>query len=292
MEGHFAAAGFSAGMVELAGPPGMKSASRLIRESLDPVLDFVNDNADRPFFLWFAPRLPHLPHDPPARFLELYRDTDVPSALRPYYASISWFDEAVGLLLDHLDAGGLREQTLVVYLADNGWDPSPPEVPKNFSIGGPRGKKSLYELGFRTPIVLHHPGTLSPARLEEALVSIADLFPTLLEYAGARVPAGRLGRSLRPLLEGSSDWPRTELVGWTHVIRNSPSKRITGGFFWRDARWHYLQPYLLPVELYDLGADPLESRNVAGENPEVVRQATLAIRSWSRSLPSVETRQP
>ena len=287
MEGHFEAAGFSEGMVEHLGPVGMKAADRLVRETLDPVLDFVEENADRPFFLWFAPKVPHLPHNPPERFRELYQDVDVPAWSRGYYASVSWFDDAVGRLLAHLDAQGLRERTLVVYLADNGWDPGPAERPEAMVLGGPKGKKSLYELGFRTPILLRQPGTLAPARHEQALVSIADLFPTLLQTAGARVPSGRIGRSLWPLLAGAAGPPRSELVGWTHVIRNAPNDRITGGYFWRDLRWRFLQPDGLPVELYDLSQDPTETRDVAGAHPEVVARATRAIRAWNRALPSV-----
>ncbi|MGH0028541.1 MAG: sulfatase family protein [Myxococcota bacterium] len=291
LEGHYAAAGFEEGMVEHRGAAGLRQADRLVRETLDPVLAFVDANANRPFFLWFAPKLPHLPHDPPKRFRDLYADADASAAARLYYASISWFDEAVGRLLDHLDARGLADDTLVVYLADNGWDPRPPESADQLALGGPQGKKSLYELGFRTPIVLRGPGVPAPARHAGALVSIADLFPTLLEAAGARRPQGRMGRSLWPLLAGTAT-PREELVGWTHVVRNAPGRRITGGFFWRDLRWHYLQPDGLPNELYDLETDPAETTNVVRQHPEVVRRATKAIRAWVRRVPQVAAHLP
>lgn len=293
LEGHFAGAGFDQGMVEQAGSPGLRSAKRLVRKTLDPVLDFVSEHADQPFFLWFAPMVPHLPHDAPERFLDLYDDhPDLDWETRRYYASISWFDEAVGQLMQRLDEEGLRERTLVVYLVDNGWDPHRAQSLEQANLGGDRGKKSLYELGFRTPIVLSQPGTLEPARFEDALVSIADLFPTLLDYAGAAIPDGRPGRSLRPLIEGRAPWSREALIGHMHVIRNKPGDRITGGYFWRSSRWHYLQPELLPVELYDVEADPRETRNVAREHPDVVARAIRAIRRWDRELPSIEPATP
>ena len=86
-EGHYRSAGFSEGMVEHPGNRGLRSSSRLVRESLDPVLEFVTENAERPFFLWFAPKLPHLPHDPPARHVALYAEADVWSGARDYYAN-------------------------------------------------------------------------------------------------------------------------------------------------------------------------------------------------------------
>jgi uncharacterized sulfatase len=292
MEGHYAAAGFDAGMVEEVGPAGMRDADRLVRETMEPVFDFVDANADRPFFLWFAPKLPHLPHDAPARFAEPFREAGLDGRTWPYYAAISWFDEALGELLDHLDAAGLRERTLVVYLVDNGWDTAQPESLEHAVLGGPQGKKSLYELGFRTPILLRWPGTLEPARHEGVLISISDLFPTLLEAAGAPVPPDRIGHSLWPFLEGRAGPPRSELVGWTHAVRDAPGGRILGGFFWRDDRWHLLQPEGRPIELYDLAADPREANDVAEAHPDVVARGVRAIREWQRALPSAERREP
>ena len=292
LEGHFAGAGFDQGMVEHAGAPGLEEGSRLVRETLDPALEFMRRNADRPFFLWFAPLLPHVPHDAPERFMQPYAERDLQWEARRYYASIGWFDDAVGRVVGELDSLGIRERTLVVYLADNGWDARPAREIEDAKLGGDEGKKSLYELGFRTPIVLNRPGSLAPARFDEALVSIADLFPTLLDYAGVAEPGGRSGRSLRPLIEGRAPWTREALIGHMHAIRSKAGERTNGGFFWRDARWHCLQPDGLPVELYDLDSDPLETRNVAHGHPDVVARATRAIRDWNRDLPSPETGTP
>ena len=284
---HYRNAGFSEGMVEQPGNRGLRSASRLVRESLDPVTEFVSENAERPFFLWFAPKLPHIPHDPPARHLALYEDTAVGTRARDYYAMISWFDEAVGQLVDHIDGLALGRRTLIVYLADNGWDARPSADEEHSLLGGPQGKKTLYELGFRTPIVLRWLGELPGGVVRDELVSAVDLFPTLLDYAGVATPPDRPGHSLRPLLEGRGPWPRVELIGSSHVVRTDEPRMAMGGFFWRDARWHYLEPAQRSVELYDLDVDPGESRNVAKLHPEVVARARAAIREWSASLPKV-----
>src|SRR5262245_37991240 len=93
------------------------------REGLKEVLDFIDAAAgkSKPFYVWYAPMMPHAPHNPPERLLNKYKDkTDSPFIAR-YWAMCEWFDETCGELLDHLDKKGLAANTLVVYLCDNGW---------------------------------------------------------------------------------------------------------------------------------------------------------------------------
>jgi uncharacterized sulfatase len=111
-EGDYEGGGFSEGMVE--GKRGLEQAARLARETLEPVFDFLSRSGERPFFLWFAPLLPHIPHDAPERYLALYEGAELTASARRYYASISWLDEAVGRLVDHIDELGLARRTLIV----------------------------------------------------------------------------------------------------------------------------------------------------------------------------------
>ena len=114
-ESHYTDGGFTHGMGE------MKDAVKIGRETLAPVFDFIDGHLDSPFFLWFAPKLPHLPFDAPPEFADPYADFELPEGTRGYYANISRFDAAVGELLNHLEQRGLREKTLIVYVVDNGW---------------------------------------------------------------------------------------------------------------------------------------------------------------------------
>src|SRR5205823_13172592 len=91
------------------------------------VFDFIDTAAGqgKPFFVWYAPMLPHSPHNPPARLLEKYKDKTPSLQDAKYWAMCEWFDETCGQLLDRLDARGIAENTLVIYLADNGWIQDP-----------------------------------------------------------------------------------------------------------------------------------------------------------------------
>ena len=253
-EGTYEDAGFSAGMVDADGHEGVARQWKvLVRDSIEPVNRFVDEHADGPFFVWFAPLLPHLPHDAPPRFRRLY--PEVKGFAGSYYAAVSWLDEGIGRLVDHIQGLGIERRTLFVYVADNGWDAGSWDS----VLGGAKGKMSLHELGFRTPVILRWLGGIAPAPHRDELVSTTDVFATLLDYAGARKPPHRTGHSLRPLLEGRHAWPRTELLGWVNRLRaDGPTGFTRGGAFWRDRRWHYLQPAVGPARLFDLESDPLE----------------------------------
>ena len=97
------------------------------REGLDPVLEFIDEaKADgEPFYLWYAPMMPHSPHNPPARLLAKYKDKSPSIHVARYWAMCEWFDETIGGVLTKLDETGLSENTIVVFLHDNGWIQEP-----------------------------------------------------------------------------------------------------------------------------------------------------------------------
>ena len=289
-EASYELAGFGDGMVSGGVPHGACRQGGLGRESIAPVIDFIDDQRDVPFFLWFAPCLPHTPHDSPGEYTELYASMDLSPKARAYYASISRFDDRVGELLSHLDARELSDRTLVVYVSDNGWDQGPHAPGRDVSVDGPKGKKSLYELGFRTPIVFHWPGHVPANAVNDALVSTVDLFPTLLDFAGRASPGDRPGTSLRPVLEGTGDWPRREVIG-ARGARQSPTRRahaapaMKRAFFLRSRNWHYIvYPDVKRQELYDLRVDPREERNVAGANRERIGELRARIGAWREEV--------
>ncbi len=270
-EGRFEDGGFDAGMSR--GHP--HDGRGLVREGLQPVLDFLDGLDGEPFFLWFAPLLPHLPHDPPARLLERYPDS-LDARLRAYYASASWLDEGIGELLAALEARGLRENTLIVFLVDNGW-----QARAGRRMDGPKGKGSLHELGFRTPVLLHGPGRIEPAR-RDALVSLVDLPPTILDYAGLEVPDDWPGRSLRPLAEGRVARVREQVAGHMLALRRQPGRRESppSGAFLRRGRWRYLLYSDGGEALYDLASDPDEELDLAPRRPELCAELRGRLLRW------------
>ncbi|MFW5728444.1 MAG: sulfatase [bacterium] len=157
------------------------------------------DAADgRPFFLWVGFMDPHRPyhdraipepHDPADVRVPAHL-ADTPQTRREiarYYDEISRMDGWIGNYLDALEARGMRENTLVIYLSDNG----PPF---------PRAKGSLYDAGTRTPYVWSRPGTIEEGGRYEGLASTLDLAPTLIDIAGGDVPDHMEGSSIKPIL--------------------------------------------------------------------------------------------
>jgi uncharacterized sulfatase len=259
------------------------------RKTMQPALDFIDkaNAAGKPFLLWYAPMLPHSPHNPPERLLAKYRDRTPSIEVAKYWACVEWFDETCGQLLDHLDARGIADDTLVVYVADNGWiqDPTADRY-------APRSKQSPYDGGLRTPILLRWPGKVAPADAPE-LASSIDLAPTILAAAGVKPTAEMPGINLR---DADARARRDAIFGacFTHdavdLARPESSLRF---------RWTVAGPYKLivparpnepdaPVELFDITDDPHETRNLAATHPEVVRRLADRLDRWWPAAPAAD----
>jgi uncharacterized sulfatase len=223
---------------------------------MQPVYDFVDQCSadDTPFFLWYAPFLPHQPHNPPARLLEKYALPGAPEPIAKYRAMCEWFDETCGQLLAHLKEKGLAENTLVVFMIDNGWIQRP-----DAQGYAERSKRTSYEGGVRTPILLRWPGKIAPRRRDVPISSV-DLAPTILAACGLKAPAAWPGVDLRKL--GKERGPIFG-AAYTHdvVDVDDPAKSLL-------TRWILRDPYKLlvhtdpaqPDELFDVRADPAEER--------------------------------
>ncbi|MHC4631469.1 MAG: sulfatase-like hydrolase/transferase, partial [Planctomycetota bacterium] len=202
-EGNFKRGGFTHGMTRGFPQPAGRHGDdglKIGREGLAHIQEFVDMAVakGRPFFLWYAPFLPHTPHTPPKRLLSHYQKEGRPTPIARYFAMCEWFDETCGALLDYLEKKGIRDETLIVYVTDNGWIQNPEG--RGYA---PRSKQTPYEGGVRTPIIFSWPKVLRPTRRDE-LVSSVDLVPTILAVAGARTPHGLPGLDLLPnLREGT-----------------------------------------------------------------------------------------
>lgn len=260
---------------------------RIGREGMEPIFDFIEGTEGQPFFLWYAPFLPHRPHNPPERFLERYlAKTDSPHVAR-YWAMCTWFDETCGALIDYLDRHGLRENTLVVYVADNGW------IQRRDGSGyAHRSKRSPYDGGIRTPVLIRWPGHVVPGR-EETPVSSVDIAPTILAACGLDVPAELPGLNL---LDIDRVRRRTAIFGdvYLHnaVDLHDPAANLTYRWMIANSRWKLIVPHVEnvldrakergagEVELYDLRADPSETRNLAADRPERILDMKARLDAW------------
>ena len=301
-EGPYSLSGFSEGMsegysAERARESGIMhelsggAGNDIGRVTMQPVLDFIDRHVDEPFFIWFAPMLPHVPHDPEPDFIKPYRKPSIEPARRLYYGNITRLDTRIGEILDRLEAHGLSDNTLFVFLADNGWDWDHSGEPMVANIGGPKGKFSLYEQGFRTPIVFSWPGRIAGGRRLSELVSTVDLFPTLGELAGlSPEPSIRTGRSLAPLLRGEPRRPRERVIGSIGRLRKpvaaggekAGSLAIEEtGYFLRAPRWRYVwYPERDREELYAIEGDPFEQRDLIAAHRERAAGYRAEVEAW------------
>ena len=285
-EGHFSTLGFTHGVGT------MREGARVGREPMDPVFRFVLDHREQPFFLWFAPMLPHLPFDASREERAPYVRAGLSAESQGYYANVSRLDARVGELLRLLDRAGLRDRTVVVFLSDNGW-----QMQGFNSFGrfwdGPRGKYSLYELGLRTPIVFRWPGRIPAGRWRDGLVSTVDVVTTLLAYAGVAPPDALAGRDLRAAIEGREEVGRDFVVASMEQIRatapidpetGEPVGPARGGALLRTRRWAYIAYDARPHELYDMVEDPGQQRDVASRHPELTKGFREQVRVWKREM--------
>ena len=248
------------------------------REGLQPVFDFVDGAKPKPFFLWYAPMLPHTPHNPPERLLAKYQRPGQTLPVAKYHAMCEWFDETVGELLAHLDKSGLAQNTMVVFACDNGWVQQP-----NGNLFAPKSKKSPYDGGLRTPILVRWPGHIEPARIETPVSSI-DIAPTMLAAAGVTPKEPLPGLDLARLAANGGKPERTALFGATfhHDVADIDRPEASLEFRWcRSENWKLIQPHGPgAAELYDLKADPREEHNLAEQHPAKVTLLQQQLEHW------------
>lgn len=295
-EGNYRRGGFTAGMTRGFPQPGGRHGDdglTIGRQGMQPVTAFIDQAVqdEQPFFVWYAPFLPHSPHNPPQRLLAHYTSLGLPETVAKYDAMCEWFDETCGELIEHLEEKGVRDNTLIVYVTDNGWIQSPDK-----SGYAPRSKQTPYEGGVRTPILFSWPAKLKPADRPELVTSL-DLVPTMLAAAGAEIPADLPGLNLLADLEEPRPIEREAIFGegFAHDIADIHDPEASLLYRWCiQGRWKLLLTYDGEVnryasshpreekrpQLFDLLADPHEHTNLAGEHPAVVAKLAAAIDAW------------
>jgi arylsulfatase A len=256
----------------------MPEQARLTRRYTQRSVDFIRRNRDRPFFLYLAHSMPHVPIFPSPEFAGR-------TGLGSYADVIHEIDASVGTVMQTLKEERLDRETLVIFTSDNGpWSVYGDHAG---STGGLRGTKGTsFEGGMRVPAIFRWPGKIPSGAVCREVAGTIDILPTLARVAGASIPA-------TPVIDGG------DLSPLLFEERDARSPRRAQFMYWgthldavRAGRWklHFPHPHLvlekpgsggwpgvlrngqIGLSLYDLSTDPTESRNVAGLHPEVVSQ--------------------
>jgi len=284
-EGNYSRGGFTHGMTHGDMTRGGRHGDDGLvigRQGLSPVFDFMNQaQADKkPFFVYYAPFLPHAPHNPPQRLLEKYLDKTPHEPIAKYWAMCEWFDETIGELLGYLEDHQLAEDTIVLYVCDNGW------INLEDSSGyAPRSKRSQYDGGTRTPIMIRWPAKVKPKLDAEHLASSIDLMPTILRAVGIEPSPKLPGINL---LDGSAVESRKAIFGeiLEHDIVSMDDPVASLRFRWIiDGEWKLIVPHPArepdaPVELFHITEDPFELKNLAPQQAERVEKLTRELNAW------------
>jgi arylsulfatase A-like enzyme len=282
-EGHFSNGGFTSGMTHGDPARGGRHGDeglKIGREGLEPVFGFIESavQEENPFFIWYAPFLPHAPHTPPDSLLEKYLPLAPSEPEAAYWAMCEWFDITCGQLMDFIEEKGLDENTLFIYVSDNGWIQDP-DLPNRFA---PRSKRSPYEMGIRSPIMFRWKGTIAPGMDTENPVSSIDIATTIIQLCGLS-PTGQM-QGIN-VLEPQQLADRKAIFAETYAHDFSS---VDSSLYYRiilTRPWKLIlpdgvnQPGALP-ELYNIGSDPHEQLNLAVSNPGLVTDLTDQIENW------------
>jgi len=289
--GNFATGGFTHGMSHGDNSRGGRHGDEGLnigRKTMEPIAEFIDQSLEqkKPFLLWYAPMMPHTPHNPPDRLLKKYRDKDPSLHVAKYWAMCEWFDETCGEVLGMLDKRGIADNTIVVFMVDNGWIQDPDKGQYRSD-----SKQSQYDGGLRTPVMIRWPGRVEP-KLNDHPVSTIDIAPTLYQACGIPVPPGLSGINL---LDEQAVSKREVVFGecFLHnaVDIHDPGKNLT--YRWCVTReWKLILPNNVNVkqpnkperavgpELYQITNDPGEERELSRQHPDQVRKLSQLLDQW------------
>ncbi len=257
-------------------------------EAKSRVTDAVK--ADKPFFLYMSHYAVHAPFHSDARFADNYKDSGKPAPAQAFATLIEGMDKSLGDILDHLDALGVSDNTLIFFLGDNGSD-APLGHQHAVACAAPlRGKKGAhYEGGMRVPFIAAWGKTsgdnphqkrlpIVAGTIQNQQAAIYDLFPTILGLTKIESPDKHIvdGSRLDTLLAGKPDKTRDEIF-----LMHYPHSPHRSNYFtcYRNGDWKFIYHYLptdvsdnLHYQLFNLADDPFEQKNLAKEKPDQLRK--------------------
>lgn len=253
----------------------------------DYLIDFIQQNSNKPFFAYLPFNAPHTPLQVPQKYYDMYADMEIepseyPNKPRSFpdmdkgdlestkrlYGMISNIDDNIGRILETLSANNLEENTLVIFLSDNGPQGS------RYKSGLRAGKTSAYEGGIRVPMLIRYPGTFNPNTRVETPSAHIDLLPTLLDLLDVSSPPDVDGKSLLPLINGQSvDWAEDRSLyfywdrGYPEPYRNISVRRGNYKLVGHTDHLSSIEEF----ELFNISEDPAELNNLVDRQTAIAR---------------------
>lgn len=251
-------------------------------------LRFIDENRERPFFMYLSFNAPHsasnldpeirrtvqAPQEAIAHYVK--SQPNLSPRRRSYLAAISCMDDAIGELLAQLDELELTENTLVIFLSDNGGG----GIADNGPFRG--GKAQLNEGGIRVPCILRYPRAIEPGSESDEFLSALEIVPTILGVTGVAPPNNLIldGYDMLPVLAEGNPSTRTSMC-W----QRRDEKAI------RSGNWKWIQT-AKGTFLYDLEKDPAERQNLAGERSDLADKLEDQFARWEAEMQAAEPRGP
>lgn len=240
----------------------------------DRVVSYIDENKDEPFLLYFALNAPVPPLQVPKHYFDALKDRIPNIATRAYNAFLLAADDAVGAVLDAVKRAGIEDDTLIIFVSDNGCALSRPGSNAPFS----GGKYSTYEGGIRMPYMMQWPGHIPAGLVYEQPVTTLDILPTIAAACGVSTASAQKldGVDLMPYLTNQkSDTPH-EALFWKLAAYSAV----------RVDKWKlYLEPKNGIALLFNLETDPTEKVDLSAQEPEVFTDLMARYSEWENSLP-------
>ncbi|NOR75548.1 MAG: sulfatase-like hydrolase/transferase [Draconibacterium sp.] len=248
---------------------------------MDKALNFIEKNADKPFFLYLTPTIPHADIDIPeselGEYNGMFHETPFPGnhyVAQPqpkavYAVMVTRLDKDVQNIMDLLKEKGILENTLVIFTSDNGNHKEGGHNPENFDSNGPfRGfKRDLYEGGIRAPFIVQWPNQIKPGSVSYHVSAFWDFLPTMCDLLDIPVPENTDGISYLPAILGKTQkkhdylyWEFHEQGGKQAILKDN----------WKLIRLNVNKPEKEKYELYNLNSDPSELFDVSNQFPELL----------------------
>jgi len=242
----------------------------------DAAIQFIEKNRDRQFFCYVPYNAPHSPFQVPDRYFDKYKARGFDDGLACVYGMCENLDDNIGRIMKRLDELKLTENTIVLFLTDNG-----PNTDRY--NGGMKGRKgSVHEGGVRVPLFIRWPGRIEAGSTIKHISAHIDLLPTIVDLCGVKMPKTFPldGISLVPLLKGETEnWPDRMIFNFRSPLEQTPA--VDGSV--RTQRWRAVKTGKR-WELYDMSIDPGQKNDVSKKYPEIMKKLSTAYEATSKDV--------